>query len=417
MQRQSRGWFLGPALVGCLALGLSPVGAQSAFEVDRFPFGHPVGTVAVSERTGRIYVAPGPFATGGSAGRGVVVFDGETHAPLAPLFFGADAVIGDVAVHPTNGRVYVSLFNQNVVAVIDEVTGQTVGRMPVQSQPLAMAVDPPANRLYVAHGDSPALSTINTLTETADVPMIGPDRVATLVRSASAGLAVDTQNGRIYHRVTLAESGRSALFWLFRQPGQIQDTVGFASGNGQVIFNPFTGTGYLAIEEERQLQPVTGRDPLVIHSTTAVPFARPHGLALDPATARLYVTGFGSNQVGIYDVSASRCCRDSCLPAVLASIRAKDRCFSPLRHQTGVGAVGEPDSISVFQIRSSWTEVGPGVVFTPVLSALPLRRASHESNAKRMASSSESARPSAHTAANAASPRAARPSATVRSYS
>jgi DNA-binding beta-propeller fold protein YncE len=363
MQRSFRGWLLGPALAGCLALGLSPAGAQSAFEVDRFPFGLSVGTVAVSERTGRVYVAPDPFAGGGAAGRAVVVFDRETHAPLAPLFFGADAIIGDVVVHPTNGRVYVSLLNQDVVAVVDEITGQTVKRIPVQSQPLAMAVDAPADRLYVAHHDSPALSTINTLTETADVPMIGPELVATLPRSTSAGLAVDAQNGRIYHRVTLTESGRSALFWLFREPGRIRATSIFTSGTGQVVFNPFTGTGYLALEEERQLQPVTGRDALLVHSTTAVKFKGPHGLALDPITARLYVTGFGSSQVGIFDVSAARATAPALLEQVTVGEKPRAIAVDSRTHRAYVLNTGD-QSFSIIRDRNFSLP-------TPTVSAAP----------------------------------------------
>jgi YVTN family beta-propeller protein len=324
------------------------------------PLSQPIGTVAVSERTGRVYVTQEDF---------VAVFDGETHAPLAPLFFGLNVVIGDVAVHPTNGRVYVSLLNQNIVAVVDEITGQTITKIPVQSRPLRMAFDPPANRLYVAHQDSPVLSTINTLTNTPELPKIGPDRLTFPELSTSAGLAVDVQ-GRIYHRVTLVQSGLSKLFLLFRDdlPEIIRGVRDFTSASGQVAFNPSNGIGYLALAEEGLLQPVSEDSrSLLFFPPTRVPFPKPLGLAIDPTAARLYITDFGGEHVGIYDVSGDNATAPKLVDQVAVGAFPRAIAVNSRTHRA-YAVYTTPQSIAVIR-DSSFTLPRPVVTAVPTIAS------------------------------------------------
>jgi DNA-binding beta-propeller fold protein YncE len=368
MQRLFRGWFFSAALVFSLALGMPRAGAQSAFEVDRFILGETARVVAVSEATGRFYVVQDDLRDGVLAGNLVAVIDGETHAPLAPLVFGPDTVVGDVVVHPTNGRIYVSLVNEGFVAVVDEASGQILRRIPVLSRPLAMAIDASADRLYIQHEGTPALSTIkiNALDETREEPRIGPEQAATLPRSTGAGLAVDPQRGRIYHRVRF-EDGRCALLLLFREPGPIRATAVFNSPGGQVVVNPLTNVVYLSLEEERQLQPVSGGNGLLVHTPIGLGTTRPHGLALDRLSARLFITDVGGNQVGIFDVGIARATAPALFEVVTVAENPRAVVVNSLTRRAYVANSGDP-SLSIIRDKS-FTLPQPTVSADPVVAS------------------------------------------------
>lgn len=154
--------------------------------------GRPVNVV---EGAGELYVAD-------SAGKRVIVLDGQSLAPLrtrefprAPVALVSDAL---------GQRLYVGLMGGGVLA-LDAVTLRTLGRVELEGLglPQDLALDTGAQRLYVAHALAPkygALSVIDTASMTVvadlwgspDVPLLGSDAVRVVADQRTLYLAQAT---------------------------------------------------------------------------------------------------------------------------------------------------------------------------------------------------------------------------------
>lgn len=165
--------------------------ADTLEHVATVPVGQGPGAVAVDPVRNRIYVS-------NWFGRRVQVIDGATHTLLAHIDTGPGPQ--GIAVDPTTSRLYVALSNRsfepfvNAVAVYgdDGTTRVDVGQLLTQS--VDLAVDPSADRLYVANlgggGVHPSVTALrkSTLAHVATVNVPGPCRA----------IAVNPDAGELY---------------------------------------------------------------------------------------------------------------------------------------------------------------------------------------------------------------------------
>jgi YVTN family beta-propeller protein len=77
----------------------------------------------------------------------------------------ADISVGNtpvaVAVNPNTNMIYVTNADDNTVSVIDGKTNNIVDTIKVGNNPVAVAVNPNTNILYVTNADDNSLSAIN----------------------------------------------------------------------------------------------------------------------------------------------------------------------------------------------------------------------------------------------------------------
>ena len=75
-----------------------------------------------------------------------------------------------VAVNPTSERVYVANEGSNTVSVVDATTDQLIATIPVGRLPSSVAINPMTNRIYVASLGANSLSVIDGARNRASSP-------------------------------------------------------------------------------------------------------------------------------------------------------------------------------------------------------------------------------------------------------
>ncbi len=224
--------------------------------------------VAVDPAEGRVYVA-------GAAGLSVI--DGAQVVAVGPDLDRPRGVVVDAK----RRRLYVSESGADRVAVIEGL--RVVATIPVGSHPDGLALDPETGRLYVANvGDGSLsvledLASVNTI-QVTDKPLLG--------------LALDPVSGYLYVVHPLAP-GRHVVTVLDRQ-GKVVDRLGGGYDR------PLSGAYAVAVSQDGKSLYLADRGELLeidvenlaltgAVSTGAV--VHSFGLAVDPASGRVYVLG------------------------------------------------------------------------------------------------------------------------------
>jgi YVTN family beta-propeller protein len=96
-----------------------------------------------------------------------------------------------VAIHPDNGKVYVTNMADGTVSVISAATLQVINTIQVGTEPFGCALTPDGKSLYVANQSSATVSVINTARDLVF-------RTITNVGSKPHGLAITADGAKIY---------------------------------------------------------------------------------------------------------------------------------------------------------------------------------------------------------------------------
>lgn len=112
-------------------------GGYSAIPVSAQP-----GSIAVDEKTNKIYV---------TAGNSIVVIDGATNAVVTTITDPNGFAPAAVAVNPTTNTIYVANSQSNNVTAIDGATGSVTATIPVGTSPSGLDVDSQTSFIYVAN--------------------------------------------------------------------------------------------------------------------------------------------------------------------------------------------------------------------------------------------------------------------------
>jgi uncharacterized repeat protein (TIGR01451 family) len=229
----------------------------------------------------------------------VVVIDGATYAPLADLPAGNDP--HDVAYNPANGYVYVSNWAGWTVSVYDAATMAHVTDLTGFAEPAHIAVNPVTNKIYVTnHRPYQGVSVINGATHIAQ-------RISTTLLDAY-GITVDTTRNLVY-AVGIAQ-GRIVVIDGAADV-QLGDLDIHSSGHAvwlrAIAINPYVGLeGHLMVvtssndgELDQLLLIPNGWPTLGAPASLGLPSYPQEGIALDPATNRVWVTSVSSGLVSI----------------------------------------------------------------------------------------------------------------------
>ncbi len=195
---------------------------------------------------------------------------------IATIPVGTYPALG-VGVNATTNRIYVNNSGSNNISVIDGATnteidtdgnpGNGITRIPVGSGPAGLAVNPATNRIYVSNQMTNNVSVIdgatNTEIDTDGDPGNGITRIP--VGSGPVGVAVNPTTNRIY-------------------------VNNFSWGSGSVsVIDGATNT-----EIDTDADPGNG--------ITRIPVGdRPHLVAVNTITNRVYVANWGTNDVSVID--------------------------------------------------------------------------------------------------------------------
>jgi YVTN family beta-propeller protein len=232
---------------------------------------------------------------------------GEDHMPGRLIDVDRDTlhvVAGmDVGMHPAHvvcdksgRRAYVTLSEENAVAVVDVPRMQTIAKIPTGAYPHGLRLSAGGNRLYVANTHGSSVSVIDTarLTEiarikTGSTPIQvapaprGNDLFVTLSGENSV-VDVDVKEQRIVKRLNVGSN-----------PQQLT-----ASRDGAII----------AVANQGTAETPDSR-VLLVSTDTLAPVAwveagnGPHGVAID-ASRRAYVTNVYSNTLSVIDLIRHR---------------------------------------------------------------------------------------------------------------
>jgi YVTN family beta-propeller protein len=164
--------------------------------------------------------------------------------------------------------------------------------IPVGSRPFSVAVDPAANRAYVANGGSSSVSVIDTVTNTViGLPIqVGTGPVAAVLNPATHRLYTANFGG---DSVTVVDVAANAVVGTpIPVPSQPRAAAINLTTNRIYVSSIGTGGNNVTV--------VDGATNTVMGSPIAVGLD-PEGVAVDPVTNRVYVANLGSDTVTVID--------------------------------------------------------------------------------------------------------------------
>ena len=234
----------------------------------------------------RQYTEEGPLTSLSSPENGY----GETDAgqpALAPTSFSgvrtlwapagsqvAPDFVGGVALSPVEGTLYVAAGES--LWLLDAQSGGVIGQIPVGAAARGLAVDVAASRIYAALPDADALVVINASRRLLwkTVPGI----------PGASGVAIDGDH------VYVTATGSDELVVVDRENYAIIKRLTVGDAPYAVACDPERQWVYIGNAGDDTVSIVDGRSGRVLNTAELDGLGHPHGLALDPSRARLYVT-------------------------------------------------------------------------------------------------------------------------------
>lgn len=177
---------------------LSMINTDSNAEVGHLDFAGGVSSVVFNSSGTRAYLNQ-PYRNK------ILVLDTATEQVITVIATGPQPVA--MAMHPVANLLYVGQSNyalQSYVAVVDLLTGLTIDTIPVGAYPFNMAINPAGTRLFVLNWVNETLSVIDTVSRRV---------IATLPAPGGASLDVSPDGDRVFvtQDGAVSSSGRSAL--------------------------------------------------------------------------------------------------------------------------------------------------------------------------------------------------------------
>ncbi|TEU13337.1 MAG: hypothetical protein E3J21_18765 [Anaerolineales bacterium] len=260
--------------------------------------GSPVGRVVVDEAVNRVYVISGDET--------LSVINGATNEILTTI----DGV-QDMALDPAGGIVYVADdFSLRVLDGDDYHELRRTG-LALSGTVDLLAVNPPADRLYLACLGTATLDIISASTL---------DMITTIpLESPLQDMAVNTLTNRLY--VTLSSQGRNQVLALDGDNGSILASLAIGDEYQSIV---------LAVDEAAErlyLGKGTSEEPgvTIVDGRTMKPIAElptstsVYGLAVDPTLNQLYAAQTYENQVLVFDVE-----RETAVARIATAIELMD---------------------------------------------------------------------------------------------
>jgi YVTN family beta-propeller protein len=305
---------------------LSVLDAVSHNLLATVPVGDGPNGVAYNSANDRIYVA-------NRNSNSVSVLRASDYALVKTVAVGQTP--DGVAVNPITNRIYVANFGDNTVSIIDGATNAVISTPPAGLEPSMVAVNTVTNKAYVS---------LHKENKVAVIDGAGGVSKVSVGAKGGYGIAVDELRNLVY--VATIETARLAVI-----DGQQGVLLGWAeirrTPGGQLVplrmvaVNPYVGaTGHLYVTSAGS---DGGWNKLLLFSKGWEDgFGTPQtfdldqpreGIALDPATLRVWVPSRSTNQVAIYQDGEPICRPPSTLAAAeeislqLCAVGAEETCL------------------------------------------------------------------------------------------
>ena len=158
---------------------------------------------------------------------------------------------------------------------------------PDGSRPVALAVNPSTERIYVANAGSDNVSVIDSASSTVITTIA--------VGHSPRGIAVDPGVNRVY----VANSGSNEVSVIDGESNEVVATVAVGEEPWGLAADPNTGRVFVSNRGSSTVSVIDGRHNLVV---AIVPVGDlPTGVAVNPDKGRVYVASSGSGALGVID--------------------------------------------------------------------------------------------------------------------
>ena len=248
---------------------------------DVTPLSIPNGTniMGVNPATNRIYLA-------GTGSTDITVLDGASNRPVSIAVGGFASSV----VNPVTNRIYGLNSRAHSVNVIDGATNSAVVEVALPDQPLAAALNPRTNKIYVLLANN-TVTTIDGVANTTSTAPVGNVGGAAVVGPQS--IAIDIVTNHIYvvnhdsQNVTVIDGATNAT-----------STIGVGLSPSVVAVNNVTGRVYVA-NGDGTVTVIDGNGGALL--ATANSGSQSNGVAVNPTTNQIYISNSGTNDFTVLD--------------------------------------------------------------------------------------------------------------------
>jgi YVTN family beta-propeller protein len=251
---------------------------------------------------------------------------GNTTTPLA------------VAVNPLTNKIYVANNGNGTVSVIDG-SNNSVTVVPVGTGPRAIAVNPVTNKIYIANGGSANVTVING----ADNSTAPPVSVGT----TPAAIAVNPVTNKIY----VANLGSTNVTVINGADNTTAPPVTVGASPRNIAVNPVTNKIYVTSQSTNSVTVIDGSN----NSPTSVNIgANSFAVAVNPVSNKIYFTNQVSGNVTVMDGSNNN------ITPVAVGTTPLAVAVNPVTNMTYVANNGGSGSVTVIDGSNNPTTVPTG---------------------------------------------------------
>jgi len=247
-------------------------------------------SAGINEKTNKIYVTNHENGT-------VTVIDGKTDSIIDRIHVGSGPLVPPgcleensqtgglcesgagpmvAAVNEKTNRIYVALWVDNAVSVIDGNTNQVIAVIPTGVNPFYLDVNEKTNKIYVANtGGSISIIDGNTNTVITNIPVS---------EGFPFGVAVNEKTNMAY----VSNSGNDQIYVIDGKTDSIINTIQISGFPIGVTVNEKTNTIYVAKTFEDSIVAINGKTNEIIDSPIQTG-SGPYGIAVNEKTNRIYV--------------------------------------------------------------------------------------------------------------------------------
>lgn len=199
-----------------------------------------------------------------------------------------------IALNPVTNKIYVANYASNTVTVIDGTTNTTT-TVAVGTYPLAIAVNPATNKIYVANVSSQSLTVIDGVTNFATTITIP------VAYSTVGSIAVNPVTNKIYvtsssNTVAVIDGANNSITTI------TVSGLPYSIGLRTVAVNAVTNKIYVAgTGGYSNNGTVTVIDGITNTYTTLTAGIDPNAIAINPITNQIYVANYWSGTVMVID--------------------------------------------------------------------------------------------------------------------
>ncbi|WP_188555355.1 Ig-like domain repeat protein [Edaphobacter dinghuensis] len=244
-------------------------------------------TVTVDPVANKVYVAV-------SSQNELAIIDGATNS-LSTLQVGQYPVA--VVVNPVTNKIYVLNESSNSVSVVDGATDEITATIPVPTS-VSLALNPNLNQIYAA-GEAGTLTVIDGATNSTSTIQLPKNLNAS--SNYESSLVVNNQTNRIYIADT-EDANLTAVAVVDGATGKLLTSVSTTASAGVMAINQLTNQIYVATAGSDTTAPpglMVVDGPTSVSKTFPLPSDSP-GLAIDPATGKIYATVSSNNDVYVF---------------------------------------------------------------------------------------------------------------------